>query len=291
METEKCAALLTVLQCGSLKAAADRLGYTVSGISRMMAAMEDETGFPLLIRSHSGVAPTRECRQLLPTIEELVHSAEHYRQLAADLRGLEAGAITVGVCYNVYYRKLAAVIADFCRLYPHIQVNTLDDLRSSDMMAALNDHRVDLCFISRREEVRDWLHLKDDELLAVLSRDNPLSRLPALPVDVFRSEPYILLFPDRETDNSRMLARLDIHPNVRATCSSVSSAFAMAEAGLGIALVNTLEISELSPNLAVLPLSPPQFEDIGIALSPPGERSPAAQRFVAYLIEHFFPEL
>ena len=45
METEKCAALLTVLQCGSLKAAADRLGYTVSGISRMMAAMEDENYF------------------------------------------------------------------------------------------------------------------------------------------------------------------------------------------------------------------------------------------------------
>ena len=88
-----------------------------------------------------------------------------------------------------------------------------------------------------------------------------------------------------------MLARLDIHPNVRATCSSVSSAFAMVEAGLGIALVNTLEISELSPNLAVLSLSPPQFEDIGIALSPPGERSPAARRFVAYLTEHFFPEL
>ena len=37
MDTEKCAALLCVLEKGSITAAADQLGYTVSGVSRMMA--------------------------------------------------------------------------------------------------------------------------------------------------------------------------------------------------------------------------------------------------------------
>ena len=40
----------------------EKLGYTASGISRMMAALEEETGFPLLIRSRTGVIPTEECR-------------------------------------------------------------------------------------------------------------------------------------------------------------------------------------------------------------------------------------
>ena len=70
MDTEKCRALLAVLEAGSLSAAAEKLDYTPSGLSRMMAALEQELGFPLLSRSHSGVQPTRACRTLLPTLRE-----------------------------------------------------------------------------------------------------------------------------------------------------------------------------------------------------------------------------
>ena len=73
MDTEKCRALLAVLEAGSLSAAAEKLDYTPSGLSRMMAALEQELGFPLLSRSHSGVQPTRACRTLLPTLRELTH--------------------------------------------------------------------------------------------------------------------------------------------------------------------------------------------------------------------------
>lgn len=65
MDTEKCRALLAVLEAGSLSAAAEKLDYTPSGLSRMMAALEQELGFPLLSRSHSGraadAAPAGRC--------------------------------------------------------------------------------------------------------------------------------------------------------------------------------------------------------------------------------------
>ena len=54
MDTEKCAALLCALEEGTLARAAERLGYTPSGISRMVAALEEELGFPLLVRGHGG---------------------------------------------------------------------------------------------------------------------------------------------------------------------------------------------------------------------------------------------
>ncbi|MBQ3263225.1 MAG: LysR family transcriptional regulator, partial [Oscillospiraceae bacterium] len=60
MDTAKCAALLKVLELGSLSAAAEALGYTPSGVSRMMAAMEAETGLPLLRRGRHGVEATEE---------------------------------------------------------------------------------------------------------------------------------------------------------------------------------------------------------------------------------------
>ena len=57
METEKYRALMCAIETGSLTAAAERLQYTPSGISRMVAALEEETGFPLLLREHGGVQP------------------------------------------------------------------------------------------------------------------------------------------------------------------------------------------------------------------------------------------
>ena len=47
MDTEKCKALFEILKCGSFSAAADKLGYTPSGLSRMVASMETDAGFSL----------------------------------------------------------------------------------------------------------------------------------------------------------------------------------------------------------------------------------------------------
>ena len=290
METEKYAALLTALKYGSLRGAADAMGYTVSGVSRMIASLEDEVGFPLLVRGHGGVTPTEDCRLLLPAAEALVLQGERCRQLAAQIRGLEIGSVTVGVCYNAYCRQLAGLIAGFSREYPHIQVNVLDSQLSSDMVEALNRRRVDLCFISRRDGIPFWLPLQRVEVVAVLSQSSPLAQYDALPLDLLRTEAYIRLFPDRETDSSRTLSRLGIRPNVRFTCRSVSACLAMVGAGLGIALMDSLELFSTPPGVVVLPLAPRQSMEAGLAFPPREEMSPAVRRFAAYVREHFVPE-
>ena len=58
MELERYRALLTAIEKGSLSAAGEAMGYTPSGISRMMAALETEHGFPLLVR-HPGAGVLR----------------------------------------------------------------------------------------------------------------------------------------------------------------------------------------------------------------------------------------
>ena len=116
MDTEKCAALLCALEEGTLARAADRLGYTPSGISRMIAALEEDVGFPLLYRGRSGVSATGECEALLPALRQMVYQAESCRQTAASLRGLEQGSITVGANYRFYARQLET--ESYIEIYP-----------------------------------------------------------------------------------------------------------------------------------------------------------------------------
>ena len=126
MDTEKCRVLLTVLHERSLSAAAEALGYTPSGISRMVAALEEELGFPLLYRSRGGVTATGECEALLGAMRQMVYQAECCRQTAAALRGVEQGSVTVGANYHFYSRQLAHLMARFRQRHPGIAFQTIE---------------------------------------------------------------------------------------------------------------------------------------------------------------------
>ena len=46
MDTEKSRALLKIIETGSFSQAAEELGYTPSGINRMVKTMEEKQAFP-----------------------------------------------------------------------------------------------------------------------------------------------------------------------------------------------------------------------------------------------------
>ena len=122
MELEKYKALVCAIETGSLSAAAEKLQYTPSGLSRVIAALEQECGFALLLRQHGGVRPTAACEQLLPSIRQLLCSGEACAQTAARIRGLDVGTVVIGTAYSAYYGWLAGVIREFHDRYPGIQV-------------------------------------------------------------------------------------------------------------------------------------------------------------------------
>ena len=80
MEAVKCEAFLAAAEQGSLTAAAGLLGYTQSGVTRMIGTLEEELGFPLFLRSKKGVQLTENGKLMLPLLREIVRAhrnAEH----------------------------------------------------------------------------------------------------------------------------------------------------------------------------------------------------------------------
>lgn len=121
MDTEKCRVLLTVLHERSLSAAAEALGYTPSGVSRLVDSLERETGFPLLHRGRGGVSATRACQELLPLMRRMAELDEQYQQLAHRIQGLDVGRVVAGTNYAAFYPWLSEVIAGFHHAYPGIR--------------------------------------------------------------------------------------------------------------------------------------------------------------------------
>lgn len=125
MDTQKWSLLLKVLDSGSISAAAAQSNYTISGISRMIANLEQEVGFPLLVRNNRGVGPTDECELLLNDIRTLLHDEEQITQRIANINGLQIGTLTIGTAYSSSYPLLTKQIVRFVQQYPRINIKML----------------------------------------------------------------------------------------------------------------------------------------------------------------------
>ena len=67
MNVSQYEALLKALETGTLSQAAEELGYSQSGLTRALNALEEQFGFRILRRDRSGVQLTAEGQLVLPT--------------------------------------------------------------------------------------------------------------------------------------------------------------------------------------------------------------------------------
>ena len=72
MDKRKLQALLNIADAGSFSRAAEGMECTQSALSHMVKGMEEELGFPLLVRGHGGARLTRGGEQLMPYVRALL---------------------------------------------------------------------------------------------------------------------------------------------------------------------------------------------------------------------------
>lgn len=284
LDTEKAKVYLTALKEGSFKAAAEKLGYTTSGISRSIASLEEEAGVRLFTRDRKGVSPSREAAEFIPIFEELVYQAQRFQDTANKMKGLETGSITIGVSYSAYFRLLAERIKAFTETYPDIEVRTVQKT-SAELLALMTAHEIDFAIMTKREGRFKFHKLLDDPMVACVSKKNPLSNAEVFPLVKFEEEPMAVAYPDIETDYRNALEKYGITPNIRYSTSDVFAAYCMVEADLGVSLSNKLEVSDFGGNVALLDTEPPISLEIGIMQNDSRDMTVAAKRFLSFIME------
>lgn len=279
MDTLKCRALIAAVDGGSMSAAAKELGYTPSGIIRLINALEADVGFPLLVRSHSGVEPTADGTRMLPVIREAVSLDARAQQLGAEIRGLVEGDLVIGAKYSSAAFWLPQIVKAFQTDYPAVRIHTLEG-GNSDLAAWLEQRRVDCCFASVRPEGCDWIPLGRNEMVVWVPKNHPLAERTSLRLDELASEPFIKILPGHDMDAERLLAEAGVEPEVRFSTADCYTTFSMVSAGLGISVCSEMMARNWVGDVAVIPFDPPYFSDLGIAVPSLTRLSPAARRFI-----------
>lgn len=94
MSLAKYEVFSTVVEMGSLTKAAESLNLTQSAVSYSIANLESELGFPLLIRSRSGITLTSNGQSILKSIRNVLHWNEKLKQqqpLSTDSKSVQFG--------------------------------------------------------------------------------------------------------------------------------------------------------------------------------------------------------
>lgn len=280
MDLDKRTVLLAAIDTGNLTRAAERLGYTQSGLSYIIKSLEAEVGFPLLLRSRTGVQPTAECRRILPLLRDLEQRNRRLEQEMADIRGVAVGTVSIASFPCISRFWLPDILRDFKEKYPAITV-ALREGGQEDVDSWLRDGVVEMAFCSwQPDRPYDWVGFMEDDLLVVVPESHPLAGLNALPLQDIGDEPFILENGIYDHDIQRALQEAAFSPNVCFTSMDELAILAMVRVKLGVSILPGLYLREPYPGVAAIQLNPRVRRRLGVAVPEREELSPAARRFL-----------
>lgn len=277
MDLNKYRALLCAVEGGSFTAAAQRLGYTTAGIRRMITVLEEENGFPLVIRSRSGVTPTADCEQLLPMIRSLLFCGERCLHTSEGIKKLDVGQVIIGTAYSRDLQWLTEITEKFHARFPEIEMLLYKE-SSAALLKLLAERRIDLCIVSGGSKNADWIPLRREELAAWLPANHPLAGRKRINLGAFRREIYININSKTDRDVGQLLKEHKICPKEQLTARDRLEAAAQIAGGRGIAIQSRQILPPGYDRICVRSLEPRQFLDIGIASVK--EPSMAAAKFL-----------
>ncbi|MGN1143449.1 MAG: LysR family transcriptional regulator, partial [Anaerovoracaceae bacterium] len=275
-------ALLKALETGTLSQAAEELGYSQSGLTRALNALEEQFGFRILKRDRSGVQLTAEGQLLLPYIRTVLYDQYRLEECVNEINGLRAGLIRIGTFNSVSAQWLPGIIQSFHTDYPEIRFELLHGT-NEQIEEWIGSGRVDIGFIKYPPDTEmDSEFLYRDPIVSIFAAEDPHAGLSSFSLRQLPELPYIALNEGVDDEITAVLEANGIQPDTRFIESDDHAVVAMVEQGLGTSLMSMMMIQGFSRQIAAVPLDPPAWRDLGIGFRDRKSLSGAAAAFLQY---------
>jgi DNA-binding transcriptional LysR family regulator len=138
--TEDLQSYLAVVDGGSLTAAAERLGQTVSGVSRALARLEHRLDSTLMVRTTRRIELTEEGRLFEAHARRILAALAEAEESMSIRRQRPAGRLRVDAASPFVLHVLVPRVAAFRARYPDIEL----ELHSNDRITDLIEQRIDV---------------------------------------------------------------------------------------------------------------------------------------------------
>lgn len=271
---------VAVAETGSFTEAAFEIDLTQSAVSHALSALEKELGVKLLERNNKGVvALTSVGQKLLPSVRALLANAETIHQEARVARGLVKGKLRLGSTPPVSPRLLAGVLTHFQRLYPDIEV-ALFEGTLPEMYEWLETSIIDVGFVHHPAKGVESTLVMTDEMQVFVAQGHRLQERKSVAFDELVEEKLIM--PRIGCDVPQFLDQKHRKPGptIRFQASEGATIVKMVCEGLGITIMPRMMLPDRLDGIIGIPMNPPNYVQIGLAVQSRAPVSPGATLFV-----------
>lgn len=285
MDTGKLTALLETAKCGSINKVAEKLGYTQSGLTYVLNAIEKELGIKLLQRGHSGVSLSPEGKELLPFIESIVSSEENMMQHIQKIKARNSGIIHVGAYNSIVTNFLQHAITAFRIKYPIAQFELTTGVTSLSYLMESQALDIVICEEHIVTNGYNWEPLIDDEMCVIVRKDDPLAKQAS--ISLKELENCHVIYPNINLHGcvaNRLLAEnIHFRDQTNIVTTDGSTTLRIISHNGGVSFVSRMYESESPDNVVFIPASPKLIRTIGIATPANITSTKAMNSFVAQL--------
>jgi len=240
MDFDQLVTFLQVAKLGSFSRAGQKVFRSQSAVSAQIRQLEQEYGDKLLDRSGKDVRLTPAGRVLFAYAERLLKLRDESLLAVADQGITPRGTLVIGANEATCLYVLPQVFAEYCRLYPGVQINVYRNF-SYKIIEKLENGSIDVGIVTLPVKSPSLkVHsIFRDQLMLIVNPQNPLAKHKSVSVSDIAKHP--LLIP--KTGYTRHLMDKLFRPfssqlQVRMELPSISMIKSFVAAGLGVSLMS-----------------------------------------------------
>jgi molybdate transport repressor ModE-like protein len=257
VELRHLVTLSAVADEGSLAAAARKLGYSQSAISRQLTALESLVG-SILVERHAGEreATLTEAGRCVLRHGQALLTRAHVAD--AELRALQtgtAGLLRLGNVPGITARLCPALLRQSAQELPQLEIELVEDARQDRLLDRLEAGDLDLALVSLplckcRFESRELL--RSSYVLLAAADCSPRGQSGAL--TVLQLESLVMIASSHDATIDNFCQTHGITPHIR-RIAGVETMVGLAAAGLGVAFLPRLALDPSRRDIRVIELA------------------------------------
>jgi len=265
MDSKKLEILMTTVDLGSFTKASEVVGYTQSGLTHMMDALEREVGFPLLQRNHNGIQLTEQGNRLMPAIREFLQANANLENQIRAVAQEKTEVIRIAAYSSIAMHWMPEILYRFKRLCPGVSVDLRMVDHALEPFELLESGQSDVIFASRQNYACcDWTPLYNEQMYAILPKDYPLAEDGVFPLEDFAGQEFLMPYGRFDIDVRAALDPLGVRLNAQICRVDDETVIRMVGRGLGVSMMTELMIRGRTDDVLCVPVRPAAIRELGM---------------------------
>ena len=245
MNTKQIQYALALSETLNFSQVADQLGITQPALSKQIQHLEKELGVKLFDRNHNPLRLTGAGAHFMQEAQKLMYSEQQLLRSMEQFRSGERGELVIGVTPFRSLYILPDVVKQLRQRYPGVKV-ALKEMGSEQLRKSAAEGNVDLAVVNLPvdESVLEVYPMEADQLVLAVPKEmtqhiSTASEDGQLGIKACGELPFVVVGKQQEMRQlfDKLCAQDDFTPNIGAEVVGISTAWAMAQSGVGAALL------------------------------------------------------